>query len=84
VAFLIFVVLAHPTRPFLKFLNGRHPERSREICSAFSHDPLPHGGATPAFVIPSEAEGSAVRLSPKHRPLQVRSHILSDGLMAGT
>jgi hypothetical protein len=34
-----------------------------------------HENANLRFVIPSEAEGSAVRLSPKQRPLQVSSQL---------
>ena len=49
--------------------------------------PFPGWAAALEFVIPagrSAAEGSAVRLSPKQRPLQVRLHILPDGLIVGT
>ena len=37
-----------------------HPERSRGICSSLNHQPNLNDSATLPFVIPSEAERSAV------------------------
>src|SRR5271165_3241001 len=51
---------------FLRQCGSTHPSAT-----------APHGSATPHFVIPSEAEGSAVRLHAETKALQVSSQVLT-------